>query len=76
MNKWVCIKSGLKSAKEGEIYEGGLVRFGLEPDESQIFCYITEGYRNYVKFHLRYFIPYEKWLAEHREEQIKTILDD
>jgi hypothetical protein len=75
MSKWVCIKDGLRYPKKGDIVEGDIIHFGIHPDEGKIFYYINDGY-NYIKPYWEYFIPYEKWLAEWREQLIKSVLDD
>ena len=76
MSKWVCIKGIRSLIKEGDILECGFEQLGKNDPEDKIFYYIFEGHRFYRKFHWKYFIPYEKWLAEYREQQIKTIIDE
>ena len=70
-NKWICIKD-MRRLKEGEIVEGGFMQIGIDDTEDKIFYYVFEGEKFFQKFHWNYFIP----LAEYREQQIKSILDE
>ena len=79
MSKWICIKDRKMrniTIKEGHILEGGFMQIGIDDPEDKIFYCVYENENYFHKFHWKYFMQYEKWLAKFREEQIKTILDD
>ena len=71
-SKWICIKNRRQLIKEGDIVEGGFMQIGIDNPEDKIFYYVFEGDKFFQKSHWKYFRP----LAEWREQQIKSVLDE